>query len=145
MAEFIWETHAKDSETLLGELQYKDICSARLREDTMAPFHNLTLFHGNDKTYHFVTKDAKLDYVDVSGSTAVMTIARDSESAPFIVLSTENPEQGRVGSGCYGDLYFFVKPADTMELELRQYFFEVKVTLKNGKIYTIAQGIINLR
>jgi uncharacterized protein YlzI (FlbEa/FlbD family) len=41
-------------------------------------------------------------------------------------------------------MFFYLVPADTVSLEIRQYVYDVKVTLLTGKKYTVLEGVINL-
>ena len=39
----------------------------------------------------------------------------------------------------------YLVPADTSALDIRQYVFDVRVTLATGKVYTVLDGTIDLQ
>ena len=52
--------------------------------------------------------------------------------------------EGAVTDPTHGEVEFYVVPADTVSLEIRQYVFDVTVTVASGKTYTILEGVLNL-
>ena len=110
------------------------------------PYESFDLYANNNRTLRVYVKTANLDVVNVAGATGVLTVrgTKDS-SAPTFRKSTVVPAEGQIGSPDAGELIFYVLPADTVNLTIRQYVFDVKVTLSSGKSYTVVEGVINLQ
>lgn len=133
---------------LVGELVYQEKFLASIDaypRRTRVVFVNLTLYAGDDKTYVIYVKDRDLNEVDVTSATGVFTMkeAKDDTSA-VVSKSTAVSGEGEIGAGNHGEIYFYLEPDDTKDLDIRQYVFDVRVTLANGKVYTVLEGTINL-
>jgi len=110
------------------------------------PYESIDLYANNNRTFRVYVKTPNLDVVNVAGATGVFSIkvTKDS-SSPVIRKSTAVPSEGAIGSPDAGELFFYIVPSDTVNLDIRQYVFDVKVTLSSGKTYTIVEGVINLQ
>jgi hypothetical protein len=135
-------------ETIQGELDWLTTFDAPLcreQEGYNMEFKAFSMYAGSDKTYKCVVKDRQLNPVNVYGGVGIMSLKRLSTDAVFVIQKHTNvPTEGSLGDPTQGELLFYILPADTATLEARQYAFDVKVTLSNGKHYTVAEGTINL-
>jgi hypothetical protein len=108
-------------------------------------YKSLSLQASTDKTYKCVVKDRQLNPVNVYGGVGVLSLKKLRTDTAYVFQKHTNvPAEGSLGDPTQGELLFYVVPADTDALEERQYLFDVKVTLSNGKTYTVAEGTINL-
>lgn len=106
---------------------------------------SLAIYAGDDKTYVCYVKDRCLNPIDISNATCYFTVkVRKDDTAPTIQKSTAVSGEGEIGAANKGEMYFYLVPADTSGLEIRQYVFDIKVVLSSGKVYTVAEGILNL-
>lgn len=109
------------------------------------PYYGIEMYADNDRTFRVYVKDGNLDIIGLTGATAVLTIKKTKASATAtITKSTANPAEGMIGAADEGEIFFYILPADTASIELRQYVFDVTVTLSSGKSYTVLEGTINL-
>ena len=109
------------------------------------PFETIELYAGNNRTLRVYVKDDNLDVINVTGATGVLTVKKTKDSSAEFTKSTAIPAQGQIRSPDQGEMLFYIVPADTANLDVRQYVFDVKVTLSTGKAYTVLEGIINLQ
>lgn len=109
------------------------------------PFETVELYAKNNRTFRVYVKDDNLDVINVTGATGILTVKKTKDSSAEFTKSTSIPAQGQIGSPDQGELFFYVLPADTVNLDIRQYVFDVKVTLSTGRVYTVLEGIINLQ
>ena len=117
----------------------------REQEKTSMIFKSLSMYAGSDKTYKCVVKDRTLNPINVYNGVGIMSWKHDKSATAFILQKHTNiPSEGSLGDPTQGELLFYLVPADTSALEIRQYAFDVKVHLSNGKWYTVAEGTINL-
>lgn len=109
------------------------------------PFLHIDLFKGNDRQIRFLARDSSLNVVDLTGSVCVFSVKENKTDSSFLLqLSTDIVGQGQIGAGDSGEAFFFVTPSDTASIESAQYFFDVNVTLSDGKKYTSVEGYLNL-
>lgn len=110
------------------------------------PYEAIELYANNNRTLRVYVKTPELNIINVAGAVGVFTvkITKDSTS-PVFTKSTAVPAQGSIGSPDQGEMFFYILPADTVNIDVRQYVFDIKVTLSTGKVYTILDGVINLQ
>jgi hypothetical protein len=109
------------------------------------PFETINLYANSDRTLRVYIKTPELNIVNLAGATGVLTVKTDKKAVvSAIVKSTSDPSQGAIGSADQGEMFFYLVPSDTEPLDIRQYVFDVKVTLSTGKSYTVLEGVINL-
>ena len=136
-------------EIIEARLNHKDTFDAfidRTREKTNMEFRSFALYAGNDKTYEVYVKDRALNPINLQGSTCVLTMKREKEDVtPVVQKSTVDPTQAQLGNVHNGQVWFYILPADTVSLEPRQYPFDIRVTVQNGKTYTVAEGVIMIK
>ena len=108
------------------------------------PYESVDMYAKNNRTFRVYVKDADLNIVNVAGSTGVWTFKKTKADAPLFTKSTAIPAQGAIGSPDQGELIFYIVPADTATLDIRQYVYDVRLTLPSGAIYTVCEGVVNL-
>jgi hypothetical protein len=109
------------------------------------PFQNIEIYQANDRQLRFYARDANLDIVDLTGATCVFSVKENKSSGSFsIQKSTAVSGEGAIGSADQGEAFFYLVPADTSGLSTGQYWFDVKVTLSDTKVYTTVEGYLNL-
>lgn len=108
------------------------------------PYESIDMYAKNNRIFRVYVKDADLNIVNVAGSTGVWTFKKTKADAPLFAKSTAIPAQGAIGSPDQGELIFYIVPADTVNLDIRQYVFDVRLTLPGGATYTVVEGVVNL-
>lgn len=109
-------------------------------------FESFDIYADSDRTLRVYVKTPELDIVNLTGATGVLTVkASKSDAVATIQKSTAIPAQGQIGSPDQGEMFFYLVPSDTSALAIRQYVYDVRVTLASGKSYTVLEGTINLQ
>lgn len=109
------------------------------------PFEPMDMYAGSDRTLRVYIKTPDLNIVNLTGATGLLTIKTDkSSTTPIVTKSTAISGQGQIGSPDQGEMFFYLVPADTTTQAIRQYVFDVRLTLSTGKTYTVLEGVINL-
>jgi hypothetical protein len=109
------------------------------------PFENLFVTQGDNRTLRVYVKNPSNEVIDLTGASALLTFRESSTSDDAsIQLSTEVPAEGMIGAADRGEIFFFIVPANTNTLELRQYVWDCRVTLASGKVYTVLNGVMDL-
>lgn len=140
---------AGEAESLIGELQYREIFEQFL--DRTIPralgmtFFNLSLYAGNSKQYVIYVKDRDLVPIDLTGAVASMTWRETKNSPVVLVKDTTIPTNGVISIPTQGEIRFFIMPADTSTFTPRQYVFDVTVVTAGGGVYTVMEGVILLK
>lgn len=148
--EAIYSTSELHPDDLLGILIYETKLCGIINNHPIrrkpVPYEAIDLFAKNDRTLVVYVKTEDLDVINITGATGVLTIRENKESiSPVITKSTAVAGQGQIGAANKGEMYFYIVPADTTNLAIRQYTFDVTVTLSTGKKYTVLDGVINLQ
>lgn len=109
------------------------------------PFQPVDLFANNDRTFRVFVKTPDLNIVNLTGAQGVLTVKTDKNAtSPVFQKSTMVGSQGAIGSPDQGEMFFYIVPSDTANLDIRQYVFDVRTTLSTGKSYTVLEGVMNL-
>ena len=109
------------------------------------PFEPMDIYANNDSTLRVYVKTPDLNIVNLTGAQGLLTVKTDKDAtASVITKTTASGTQGDIGSPDQGEMFFYLVPADTASLSIRQYVYDVKVTLATGKKYTVIEGVINL-
>ncbi len=109
------------------------------------PFESMDIYANNDRTLRVYIKTPDLNIVNLTGAQGLLSIKTDKNAtSPVISKTTADGAQGAIGSTDQGEMFFYLVPADTVSLDIRQYVYDVKVTLTTGKRYTVLEGVINL-
>lgn len=108
-------------------------------------FDNVDIYRNEDRTLRVFLRDGNSNVVDLTGATCVFTVkVSKSDVDSAFSLSTDVPADGEIGSSGRGECFFYIKPSDTVSLDIGQYVFDVAVTLSNGKRYVTVEGVVNL-
>jgi hypothetical protein len=145
--EVFYDNEDRHPEDLVGELVYRECFSGIINNYPRrkeVPFYSVRLYAGRDRTYRVYVKDNELNNINMTDGTAIMTIKETKDGTVVLQKSTANPSEGAVTDPTHGEVEFYVVPADTVSLEIRQYVFDVTVTVASGKTYTILEGVLNL-
>lgn len=113
---------------------------------TAVPYEEIQMYANNDRALRVFVKTPPLDVVNLTGAVGVLTVKTDKDATAAVVTkSTAVAGQGMIGAADQGEMFFYLVPADTASLDIRQYVFDVMVTLSTGKKYTVLEGIIDLQ
>ncbi len=130
---------------LVSETQLQGVVNNYPVRRRAVPYEAIDLYADNDRTFRVFIKTPDLNVVDLTGATGVLTVKETKDSAsPSIQKSTANPSEGAIGAANKGEMFFYIVPADTASLTIRQYVYDIEVTLSDGKKYTTATGVLNL-
>jgi hypothetical protein len=145
----IYEARHLHPDDLMGELisdcRFTGIINNHPIRRRAVPYYGIEMYADNNRTFRVYVKDGNLDIIDLTGATGVFTMKVTKQSTtPSVQKSTAVAGEGQIGAADEGEMFFFIVPADTSSLDIRQYVFDVSVTLANGKSYTVLEGTINL-
>jgi len=117
------------------------------RKVPTVPFYHLDIYAANDKTITVYVKDKDLNVINLAGARAVFTVRKTKDSPTVLIQKdTANPSEGEIGSPNWGEIFFYIVPADTSGLDQQEeYVFDVRVQVASGKVYTVLEGIMLLR
>jgi hypothetical protein len=109
------------------------------------PYEPMDIYANNDRTLRVYIKTPELNIVNLTGAQGLLSVKTDKDAtSPVITKSTDIGSEGAIGSPDQGEMFFYLVPLDTASLSIRQYVYDVKVTLTTGKKYTVLEGVINL-
>jgi hypothetical protein len=109
------------------------------------PYYSMELYRDDDRRLRVYIRDGDLNIIDLTGATCLFTAKiNKGDATPVIQKSTANPSEGIIGAADEGECFFFIVPADTENLDICQYVYDVRVTLSDGKTYTTVEGVLNL-
>lgn len=108
------------------------------------PVENIYVSKGNNRTLRVFVKTPELDIVDMTGQLGTLSVKKKmTDEVPVILKRTWVSEEGQVGSGDRGEMFFYLVPDDTLLLESGQYPYDVSVEVQ-GKKYTILTGLLEI-
>ena len=109
-------------------------------------YESIDLYANNNRTLRVYVKTPDLNIVNLTGAVGVFTVRTEKGVATAVITKHTNvPAEGQIGAADEGEMFFYLVPADTTTLAIRQYVFDIKVTLSSGKVYTVLEGVINLQ
>lgn len=108
------------------------------------PFERIELYSSNDRTIHIYVRDPNLNIIDLTGGTGVFTVRANKNGPIILQKSTSDPSEGLIGAADQGEVYFYVTDTDTVNMEIRQYIYDVRIVLSNSKAYTVLTGVLDL-
>lgn len=108
------------------------------------PHYKVDLYANNNRTLRVFVKDDSLNIINLTGAVAVLTVKPTKTGTTTFTKTTAVAAQGIIAAADEGEINFYIVPADTASLDIRQYVFDVKATLSNGKKYTVVEGILDL-
>lgn len=98
---------------------------------------NFTINKGNSKNFTVYVKDENLNIIDLTNTTIIMNWFEKRSNTNTIIS-----KQGSALDAQNGIAQFIYEPLDTANLNTKQYYWNIKLTLQTGEIYTIAEGTI---
>jgi hypothetical protein len=107
------------------------------------PHYKVDLYINNNRTLRVFIKDEDLNIIDLTGTTLVLTVRKNTGDAATFTKSTAVAGEGAIGAADEGECFFYILPADTASLE-GQYILDVALTTVASKTYTVLEGILNL-
>ena len=144
---FWFDKKLLDADELYGEIVIENMfvgIANTYPGRSKVPFEKIEIYSSNDRTIHIYVRDPSLDIIDLTGATAVFTVKQTREGPILLQKSTADPNEGLVGAADQGEVYFYITDTDTVNMEIRQYVYDVRVTLSNGKAYTVLVGVLDL-
>lgn len=109
------------------------------------PFEPMDIYANNDRTLRVFVKTPDMNIVNMTGAQGLLTVKTDKDATSAVITKTTlDGTQGAIGSPDQGEIFFYLVPDDTASLPVRQYVYDVRVTLLTGKKYTVLEGVINL-
>jgi hypothetical protein len=112
---------------------------------TAVPYEEVQLYANNNRTFRVFVKTPDLNIVNLTGAVGVLSVKPDKTSPTTVIVKHTNVAgEGQIGAADEGEMFFYIVPSDTATLDIRQYVFDVRVTLSSGKKYTIIEGVIDL-
>ena len=130
---------------MISEIQLCGVVNNYPVGRSAVPFEPMDLYAGSDRTLRVFIKTPDLNIVNVAGAVGLLSVKTDkSSSTAVITKSTDVSGQGAIGSPDQGEMFFYLVPADTVTKDIRQYVYDVRLTLSTGKTYTVLEGVINL-
>ena len=112
----------------------------------VVPYEEIQLYASDNRTLRVFVKTPNLDIVDLTGAVGVLSVRTEKGAVATVVVKHTNvPAEGQIGAANEGEMFFYLVPADTSALDIRQYVFDVRVTLLTGKVYTVLDGTIDLQ
>jgi len=127
-------------EVLVGQLDYREFIYTYLflGNQPMTPY-TIALYAGNYKEYIIRVRDKDQNDIDLTGASALMTFKTTKDGS--VVLQ----KAGTISMPTLGEVRFYLQNADTVNLESRQYVFDVRVTVPSGNHYTVLEGVFDLK
>lgn len=101
---------------------------------------NYNMHKGNSKNFTVYVKDEHLNIIDLTDSSLIMNLKEKRLDTNTIIN-----KQGSILDAVNGKVLFTFEPNDTVNLDAKQYYWNVVITLSTGDIYTIAEGTIVLK
>lgn len=145
----LFEAKKLEPFALIGELVFEEkflgIVDNFPTRRRPVPFESVELFNGNDKTLRVLVRDQDQNIIDLTDASAKLTVKEEKGGVIIFQKGTDAPAEAQIGAADEGEVFFFIVPADTSALDIRQYVFDAEVVLSNGKRYTVLEGVLNLR
>ena len=141
------ELHPDDlTGILISETRMNGVVNNYPVRRAAVPFVSMDLYANNNRTLRVFVKTPALEIVDLTGAVGIFTVRTEKGSATAVIQkSTLVAAQGAIGSADQGEMFFYLIPGDTASLDIRQYVYDIRVTLSSGKSYTVLEGTINLQ
>ena len=99
---------------------------------------------GDGRTYRLqvFTDDTKATVKDITGSTVRFTVKeKNADADPGVLqLTSANVAQIEIDDPGNGKAKIFVKNAQTQDLEIRSYIYDVQVVSSGGEVRTVVGG-----
>lgn len=150
MPVYLYDTTQLHPDDLMGELVSENRMCGVVNNypigRTAVPYEEIQIYANNNRTLRVFVKTPDLNIVNLTGAVGVFSVKTDKSSSTTLISKHTNvPAEGQIGAADQGEMFFFLIPSDTATLDIRQYVFDVKVTLSNTKVYTVLEGTIDLQ
>jgi len=102
---------------------------------------------GDAKTIRLVVRTTTMEYLNLAGYSAELALYTDPNDASTLVLawSTASPDQAIIVDPVNGQVEFYITVAQTNMLNLQQYTMRARLTKDADHVYTVYEGILNIR
>ena len=104
--------------------------------------HNTTIPRGDSREYRLEVTDENENVVNITGATVRFTVKEnisDSDPGAF-QLTSATPAQITIDDGGNGKARIFVTNANTQDLEIKRYLYDVQVQPASGGVKTVVSG-----
>lgn len=106
----------------------------------MLPENSVTVIRGSSKTLELTVTDANGTAVDLTDARVVMTVKCKVEDRDWLIQkTTDDALQAVITAPRSGIARIFLVPADTQNLDPKQYVFDVWTVLSNGRRFAVVQ------
>jgi len=132
---------------LVDDKQVLEGFIGREQRNSSMRFQPIRIYAGNNKDFHSLVRDRDANPVDLTGlQNAIMTWKKvKSDVTPAIQKQlTAGASEVELLNPQKGVLIFHLIPSDTDTLEIRQYFYDIKIIMASGTVYTISEGTATL-
>lgn len=102
---------------------------------------------GDAKTIRLVVRTTTMEYLNLAGYSAELALYSDPNDASTVVetWSTTTPTEAVIVDPVNGQVEFYITVAQTTALNLQQYVMRARLTKDSSHIYTVYEGILNVR
>jgi len=102
------------------------------------PENSLSITRGSSKTIEVIVSNCSGTPANLTGAKVVLTVKDAATSqTPLIQKNSDFPAQAEITFPRLGKARFYLFPADTQTLALKQYTFDVWVILASGQRYAV--------
>jgi hypothetical protein len=114
-----------------------------LMDDVLLPKNSVQIIRGTSKTLQLSVVDSNRKPVNLTGTTIIMTVKETVDNHKNIFQKTTNvATQIQITDPFGGVAQIFITPADTQNLDIKQYVFDVWVILTSGARYAVVPPTI---
>lgn len=107
---------------------------------------NLSIPRGDSREFRLEVTDENDNALNITGSTIYFTVKEnlsDADPGAF-QLSSANPAQIQIDDGGNGKARIFVTNANTQDLEIKRYVYDVQVQPATGGVKTVVSGTFSV-
>lgn len=106
-------------------------------------------FRGDNRDLDVVVKDSAGSIVNITGATFKFTVKdKKSDTAFLFQKTTTLATEILITDAPVGEVTVFILPADTSSLSVfneRALFYDLEITTALSKVYTVVEGVINMK
>jgi hypothetical protein len=105
------------------------------------------LRQGDAKTIRLVVRTTTMEYLNLAGYSAQLDLYTDPTNAATLIetWSTATPAEAVIVDPVNGQVEFYITVAQTTALNLQQYVMRARLIKDADHIYTVYEGILNIR
>lgn len=104
---------------------------------------SVTMYRGDSRTLR-VTVTSGGSPVDLTGYSIAFTVRPDEDADAVITKSSADPTEINITDAANGRLEIYLQPADTENLQLRSYDYDVEITSPTGVVSTVVVGTLTI-